>query len=422
MTRRLTALTLTPVRAALAVVATSSALLGLGTGQASALGVTAYVAVGGSDTGNCQSASSPCATISYAVSQASPGGTINVGPGTFKTSLGLTEQGFYTIVGSTLGTAPVTVIEPASPGGTIFAADRSGFTLQDLTLNGEAGTAVSGGYGSTITLVDSTVTNSAVAACGCGPTAQVTVTDSTISGNTVGIDIAVGSANASITASTIANNGTGVESVIYGVSVAATVLAHNTSGDCSFQNGTATDNGYNLDADGTCGFSAANHSQSGVDPKLGPLQNNGGPTETQSPGIGSPVLNQIPPGTSTVCPSTDQRGVARPQGGGCDIGAVELSVASIKAITSANAVTATDGTPFSFTVTTIGTPTPVLSETGALPKGLSFANNRNGTATISGTPSSKTHGIKHLTITARYGAGATKYVITQALSLTVAKG
>jgi len=400
----------------------ASAFLALGGSEASALEVTAYVATGGTDAGNCQSAASPCATIAYAVSEASPGGTVDVGPGTFKTSIALFEQGSYTIEGSDVGTAPATVIEPETSGGGIFEADRSSFTLDDLTLDGEGGDAVTSDYGSTIALVDSTVTKSDIAACGCGPYGDITSTDSTISGNTVGIDVTQGAAAVAITASTIADNGTGIEGVFYGVSTTATIVGQNTSADCSIMAGTLNDAGYNLDGDASCGFAAANHSQSGIDPDLGPLQNNGGPTPTQAPGIGSPVLNRIPMGTSPVCPSVDQRGVARPQGGGCDIGAVELSLGSIKAITSAGAVTATDGTPFSFTVTTIGTPTPVLSESGALPKGLTFVNDHNGTATISGTPTSRTGGVHHLTLTAQFGTGPGKYVVTQPLTLTVAKG
>lgn len=56
--------------------------------------------------------------------------------------------------------------------------------------------------------------------------------------------------------------------------------------------------------------------------QLGSLQNNGGPTDTIAPQAGSPVLNEA---ASASCPADDQRGVSRPQGTGCDIGAVELS-------------------------------------------------------------------------------------------------
>jgi hypothetical protein len=59
----------------------------------------------------------------------------------------------------------------------------------------------------------------------------------------------------------------------------------------------------------------------GIDPKLGPLQDNGGPTYTQALLPGSPAINA---GTNDGAPSTDQRGVSRPQGPSTDIGAFEV--------------------------------------------------------------------------------------------------
>lgn len=56
---------------------------------------------------------------------------------------------------------------------------------------------------------------------------------------------------------------------------------------------------------------------------LGPLQDNGGPTRTMLPGAGSAAIDAIP---AFACGATvDQRGVPRPQGGRCDIGAVEVA-------------------------------------------------------------------------------------------------
>ncbi len=55
---------------------------------------------------------------------------------------------------------------------------------------------------------------------------------------------------------------------------------------------------------------------------LGPLQNNGGPTQTHALLPGSPAINTGSPDCPP--PATDQRGVARPQGARCDIGAFEL--------------------------------------------------------------------------------------------------
>jgi hypothetical protein len=59
-----------------------------------------------------------------------------------------------------------------------------------------------------------------------------------------------------------------------------------------------------------------------ADPLLGPLLPNGGPTQTMALSAGSPAIDQVPPG-ATACPGTDQRGVGRPQGPACDIGAYE---------------------------------------------------------------------------------------------------
>ncbi|MFZ1722907.1 MAG: choice-of-anchor Q domain-containing protein, partial [Dokdonella sp.] len=53
---------------------------------------------------------------------------------------------------------------------------------------------------------------------------------------------------------------------------------------------------------------------------LGPLGDNGGATPTLLPDIDSPAINA---GADDVCTATDQRGLERPQGSRCDIGAVE---------------------------------------------------------------------------------------------------
>jgi hypothetical protein len=258
----------------------------------------------------------------------------------------------------------------------------------------------------------------------------VTLTASTLSGNSStgeggGIFTAVGVLD--LTESTLSNNrGTGGGGGIYNdsgtLSAAGTIVADSSAGaDCAgFQNVT-DDAGYNLADDGSCGFTGP-HSMSDTDPYLGPLNNNGGPTATQAPALGSPALDQIPLGTTgngvTLCPGTDQRGVARPQGPECDIGAVELVVP--RDITSTNNATATAGSPFSFTVDTSGNPVPVITEIGALPKHLTFTDNHNGTATLSGTP--KTAGVTRLTIKATFGKGTTKYVVRQAFTLTVDSG
>jgi predicted outer membrane repeat protein len=84
--------------------------------------------------------------------------------------------------------------------------------------------------------------------------------------------------------------------------------------------GTFTDGGGNLrwpTSDSSCVGSYGN-------PQLGPLQNNGGPTQTLALLSGSAAIYTA---IESLCPATDQRGVIRPQGPQCDIGAFEYQTA-----------------------------------------------------------------------------------------------
>lgn len=100
-------------------------------------------------------------------------------------------------------------------------------------------------------------------------------------------------------------------------------------GNC-FLNGTTTSsNEFNYSDNNSCGFTntAQGDQQNAANPGLGALADNGGPTQTRLPQPGSPLINAIPTascqtdGASGV--TTDQRGVTRPLGTGCDIGSVE---------------------------------------------------------------------------------------------------
>ena len=89
-------------------------------------------------------------------------------------------------------------------------------------------------------------------------------------------------------------------------------------------------NGYNIESPGdTCGFDQTGDQPSVPDPMLGPLQDNGGPTETHALEEGSPAINQIPVEDCLDADgaplAADQRGEPRPETGGtlCDVGAFE---------------------------------------------------------------------------------------------------
>ena len=83
-------------------------------------------------------------------------------------------------------------------------------------------------------------------------------------------------------------------------------------------------------------------------------------------------------------------------------------------VTSANSTTFTAGTAGSFTVTTAGYPAPALTESSGLPAGINFVDNKNGTATLSGTASSSS--TTSFTITANNGVTPNG---TQNFTLTV---
>jgi sugar lactone lactonase YvrE len=131
------------------------------------------------------------------------------------------------------------------------------------------------------------------------------------------------------------------------VHLANTLLAGNTGTtgpDCS---GTLTSQGYNLVGNNSgCTLTAAAGDQVGtagspLDPKIGPLQDNGGFTPTRALLPGSPALNKgslLTPGSGAgACGAADQRGVQRPQGGRCDIGAYEALPAPDTTSTSVGA-------------------------------------------------------------------------------------
>jgi hypothetical protein len=92
-----------------------------------------------------------------------------------------------------------------------------------------------------------------------------------------------------------------------------------------------------------------------------------------------------------------------------------LTVQAGPTITSAATAAATDGSAFNFTVKTSGSPAPALSETGALPSGVTFTDNGNGTATLAGTPGLDQGGVYKLTVTAANTFGSA----TQSFTLTV---
>jgi hypothetical protein len=217
--------------------------------------------------------------------------------------------------------------------GGIFNSNRGTVIVTSSTFSGNSATGNAGGIYAgihgTVTITSSTFSDNS-AGNGGGISAEfssVTITSSTFSGNSAGTNgggiFNNRDGTVTITSSTFSGNSAGANGGgTFNNDTGATtlqnsIIANNTSGNCR---GNVTDGGGNLSyGDTSCpGLKA--------DPMLGPLQNNGGPTRTVALLPGSPAIDAAPAAT---CPSTDQRGVVRPQDGNrdgtatCDIGAYE---------------------------------------------------------------------------------------------------
>lgn len=148
-----------------------------------------------------------------------------------------------------------------------------------------------------------------------------TVRNATVARNGVG----GGGSSASVAGTTGSGGGISVQSPLaaYDMRLQNTIVSASIGSGCAADPSSAiTDGGHNLTfGDGTCPGSTGN-------PRLGPLRNNGGPTETMALGPESAAVNQVPQSGGN-CPTADQRGVRRPQGGRCDIGAFEAAFPTI---------------------------------------------------------------------------------------------
>lgn len=174
---------------------------------------------------------------------------------------------------------------------------------------------------------------------------EAAIANSTIVGNRVqSLAVAVGDASGggasvdagTVIASTVAGNVANVAGGLKlgaSVQVGTTIIAGNTapsSGrDCQAALGAAS-LGRNLVGDGDgCGGVFVNGTQGDkvgtaaapIAPKLGPLADNGGLTPTRALKTGSPAIDAA--GRKPCSTTTDQRGVTRPKGPRCDIGAFE---------------------------------------------------------------------------------------------------
>jgi hypothetical protein len=188
-----------------------------------------------------------------------------------------------------------------------------------------------------------------------GTAGKLTVVDSTIAGNSAALGGGIfswcsgtegacssnGTSNTTtVTNSTIADNDGGTRSSEGGgllagegtISVESSIVADNTVEDplsdervpSNCGDSSISSLGHNLQSGADCAFAATGDLKD-VEPGFlsDGLQDNGGDTDTFALEAASPAVDAIPSG-APGCGATDQRGIARPQGTGCDIGAYEL--------------------------------------------------------------------------------------------------
>ncbi len=263
---------------------------------------------------------------------------------TIPTSGSVTGGGLHNAGPLTINNTTISNNSVRGEGGGIFITVASGVTanITNSTISGNTASVTGGGLGNgggisttgnqgTISITNSTISGNRADNTGGGAywvtpggsTGNVTLTNVTISNNTADYDNngagAGGGFAQSVSAVTLRNT------LVAGNFNSTSVVRDDISGAA------VASSAYNLIGDGTGSsglVNGVNNNQVGsgaspINPLLGALANNGGPTETHALLGGSPAINT---GNNAVCPATDQRGVARPSAGICDIGSFELDL------------------------------------------------------------------------------------------------
>jgi hypothetical protein len=255
--------------------------------------------------------------------------------------------------GSILNNGTLTVTNSTLSGNSSFGfggsiLNNGTLTVTNSTLSGNLARGFGFGGGifnsGTLTLTDSTLSGNSASYYGGGiwndsGTLTLTITNSTLSGNAAqfwGGGLVNNTGTLTLTNSTLSGNSANIGGGIFSNSGGAlknTIVANSPTGRNCF--GGLGSQGHNLSDDISCSsyFTQTgdlNNTPAGLDPAG--LQNNGGPTQTIALLATSPAVDAIPVSPTNYCTATDgttpiatdQRGIPRPQGPACDIGAFEL--------------------------------------------------------------------------------------------------
>lgn len=339
-----------------------------------------YVAVNGGNDGNsCLQPSLPCKTVGATIIKSSSGDTINIASGIYLEHTSINKS--LTLIGANTST---TILDGSNSGKVVYIYADTVVSLKNLTFrNGNNGGVENAG---TVTLDNTIITNNSTQWLGAGfnntagiatirntliqnntagsdgggiyssaamtlnifNTAVVnntakygagisndgsmTLTNVTVSGNRA-IDTSTNQSrgggiymnsggSATLINVTVANNEAdltgGIEFASNTVTAKNTIFANNSNANCLAVPMHSL--GTNIDSGTSCQMSGLGDLSS-TDPRISTLQMNGGSTPTHALLSTSPAIDG---GNNSGCPSTDQRGVLRPQGARCDIGAYEF--------------------------------------------------------------------------------------------------
>jgi len=290
---------------------------------------------------------------------------------------GIYNTGMMTITGSTISNNQTEL--PGHFGGDGGGIVNDGtMTIQDSTISGNraVGAGFAGGYGGGIYGNNNTIINS------------------TISGNSAHFGGGV-AGGGNIAHTTFNNNSAltdgGTLYLTSALELGNTILKAGVSGVNIFNNGgSLITHGYNVCSDNGGGFLNGPGDQINTDPMLGPLQNNGGPTQTHALLPGSPAIDAGDP-NFTPPPYYDQRGPVfwRLRNGRIDSGSFEVQAGSTPSPTPTPTASPTP-TP-SPTPTATFTPTAIAIATATV----------TATATTTATPTATPTSTARPTPTAR---------------------
>lgn len=240
-------------------------------------------------------------------------------------------------------------------GGGVFNQNQAQLTIETSAITGNTATGIGGGgiYAqnqATTTVSGSTISGNTATGEGDGGALNIqnqavfAATNTTISGNAAanrgGVAYAQNQPTIRLANSTAARNSAGAAGggffdntsppdptppffIFASTIVAENTVAGTTQNCVSNHPGVFASQGHNLEDANSCEFGAPGDIPN-ANPALGPLADNGGPTQTHALEAGSAAIDAGP--SDCPPPGTDQRGVERPQGPACDIGAFEVEV------------------------------------------------------------------------------------------------